>query len=112
MKTVSASILILVFLFYRINSQQSFDKFSDKFVTGYTSIHIPDLDLSYVNDFKLVKSADSIQKQLNFFRSIKSGLTSYHAHQLVAFKKKFEKKPKAYLLDRLYIELKTIILYD
>jgi len=73
---------MLILPFYSINAQQSFEKFSDQFVNGYTSLHIPDLDLSYVNDFKQIKSADSIQKQLDFFRSVKSGLAAFRADQL------------------------------
>src|SRR5476651_2532741 len=56
---------------------QKFDEFSKRFVSGYQSLHIPDLDLSYVSGLQHIRSADSIQKQLDFFRSVQKELPSY-----------------------------------
>jgi uncharacterized protein (DUF885 family) len=61
---------------------QKFDEFSKKFVSGYQSLHIPDLDLSYVSGLQHIRSADSIQRQLDFFRSVQKELPSYKTEAL------------------------------
>jgi uncharacterized protein (DUF885 family) len=65
-----------------VNAQQKFDQFAAKFVSGYQSLHMPDLELSYVSGLQHIGSAESIQKQEEFFRSIKSQLVSYKQNGL------------------------------
>lgn len=62
--------------------QQKFDEFSKKFASGYQSLHIPDLDLSYVSGLQHIGSAENVQKQFDFFRSIKSQLSSFKPAEL------------------------------
>jgi len=57
--------------------QADFAQFADKFVTGYQLLHIPDQELSYVSGFKDIKSADSVEKQMEFFNATKTGLSAY-----------------------------------
>jgi uncharacterized protein (DUF885 family) len=64
--------------------QTDFTQFSDRFVTGYQSLHIPDLKLSYVSGFKDVKSADSVNIQTEFFKAIKTRLSAYQINALTA----------------------------
>ncbi|MGZ4000566.1 MAG: DUF885 family protein, partial [Mucilaginibacter sp.] len=56
---------------------QKFDQFSADFVREYKALKLPDLDLSYVSGFQHIQSADSIEKQLEFFSKVKSQLTFY-----------------------------------
>src|SRR5882757_9463122 len=67
--------------------QQSFDDFSKKFVDGYKSLKLPDLELSYVSGLQHIGSVESIQKQVDFFRQIKAGLPAYKAAGLTASQK-------------------------
>jgi uncharacterized protein (DUF885 family) len=62
--------------------QVDFAQFADKFVTGYQSLHIPDLELSYVSDFDDIKSADSVEIQIKFFSAVKTGLLAYKMNAL------------------------------
>ena len=63
--------------------QTDFAQFADKFVTGYQALHIPDLELSYVSGFKDIKSADSVEKQVEFFNLTKTGLSAYKIDALI-----------------------------
>ncbi|HTD98012.1 MAG TPA: DUF885 domain-containing protein [Mucilaginibacter sp.] len=67
--------------------QQSFDDFSKKFVDEYQSLKLPDLELSYVSGLQHIGSAENIQKQLDFFRSVKAGLPAYKAADLTPSQK-------------------------
>jgi uncharacterized protein (DUF885 family) len=64
--------------------QVDFTKFADKFVTGYRSLHIPDLELSYASGFNDIKSGDSVKIQTEFFRAAKTGLSVYKLNALTA----------------------------
>lgn len=62
--------------------QADFAQFADKFINRYQSLQIPDLEMSYVSGFKDIKSADSVEKQLEFFSTIKTGLSTYKINEL------------------------------
>ena len=62
--------------------QKSFDQFSAEFASGYNELRIPDLELSYVNGLKHIRSADSVQQQFDFFNSVNSHLSSYKKGKL------------------------------
>jgi uncharacterized protein (DUF885 family) len=62
--------------------QMNFVQFSENFVTVYDSLHLPDLELSYVSGLQHIRSADSVQKQLAFFTSVKSQLSTYKESDL------------------------------
>jgi len=61
---------------------KKFSQFSADFVNGYKALHLPDLELSYVSGFQHIQSADSIDKQLEFFSKVKSQLTFYTENRL------------------------------
>jgi len=65
-----------------LSQQPDFNKFSDSFVTGYQLLHIPDLELSYVDGLKHIGTAKEIDKQVSFFSNIKSGLNVYQVNKL------------------------------
>ena len=67
--------------------QQDFDTFSKKFVSGYSALNLPELDLSYVNNLQHIGSADEIKKQCVFFINIKSKLNGYDPKLLNASQK-------------------------
>src|ERR1700755_2322495 len=64
------------------NAQSSFDDFSKNFVSGYTALKIPDLELSYVTGLQNIGTADAVKKQLDFFTSVQKGLSSYSTYRL------------------------------
>jgi len=82
MKVFFIVVSSLIISFSAVNAQQKFDEFSKNFVNGYQSLHIPDLELSYVSGLQHIGSAESIQKQTDFFKSIQSQLASYKAGDL------------------------------
>ncbi len=82
MKAIYFTLGALVFSLLASAQQPKFDDFSKKFVSGYKGLNIPDLNLSYVEGLKHIGSAVAIQKQLDFFRSMKSKLPSYKEVEL------------------------------
>jgi uncharacterized protein (DUF885 family) len=62
--------------------EKNFGQFSADFVTGYQALHIPALELSYVSGLQHIQSADSVQKQLGFFSSVKQQLSAYKESEL------------------------------
>lgn len=66
---------------------QKFGQFTTDFVSGYKSLHLPDLELSYVSGFQHIQSADGVQKQLEFFSKIKSQLATYKENELTPSQK-------------------------
>ena len=72
----------LVFLFFILTSsfafgQQTFDAFCNDFVAGYTKLHLPQLELSYVSGLEHIGTAADVQKQLDFFTKVKTGLSAF-----------------------------------
>jgi uncharacterized protein (DUF885 family) len=62
--------------------QKSFDAFTEKFVKAYTALHIPDLEMSYVDDIKDIKTADSVNKEISFFSQIKLEIGAFKLEAL------------------------------
>ena len=62
--------------------QKNFAQFSWDFVAGYDSLYLPGLELSYVSGLQHIRSANSVQKQLAFFTSVKSQLSTYKKNEL------------------------------
>jgi uncharacterized protein (DUF885 family) len=67
--------------------QPTFDQFAGKFVSGYQELHIPDLEMSYVDGLKNIKSAVGIEKQARFFESVKTGIKAYDTTRLTPTQK-------------------------
>lgn len=82
MKVFFISLGALILSFTMAGAQQKFDQFTTKFVSGYQSLHMPDLELSYVSGLQHIGSEQSIQKQEDFFRAINSGLATFKIDQL------------------------------
>jgi uncharacterized protein (DUF885 family) len=82
MRLFFVSIGVFILSFTAADAQQKFDQFSAKFVSGYQSLHIPDLELSYVSGLQHIGSAANVQKQIDFFTSVKSQLPFYKSKDL------------------------------
>ena len=63
-------------------SHPKFETFSNQFVRGYKTLHLPQLELSYVSGFQNIQSADSVKMQFDFFNSIKGQLPDYNIKEL------------------------------
>jgi uncharacterized protein (DUF885 family) len=59
-----------------------FNVFCKRFVDGYKELKITDLSLSYVENFKSIKSAGDVDKQVMFFTHIKQELAIFDPKQL------------------------------
>jgi len=77
MKVFLLSLCAFMLSLSALAQQKNFDQFSKDFVSEYQSLHMPDLELSYVSGLEHIGSAVNIQKQLDFFRSIQSQLPAY-----------------------------------
>jgi uncharacterized protein (DUF885 family) len=62
--------------------QQTFDDFCKDFVTGYNGLHLPQLELSYVSGLEHIGTVADVQKQLDFFKKVKIGLSAFKADKL------------------------------
>jgi uncharacterized protein (DUF885 family) len=60
----------------------NFDDFCHRFVDNYKSLNIRPPDLSYVSGLEHIGTADSIRRQIEFFQSVRSGLSHYKIGQL------------------------------
>ena len=82
MKAITLLIALFFFSFYADAQKQNFDDFSKDFVSGYDSLKLAQLDPGYVANFQHIGSDSSIQKQLNFFNSIKKSLPGFNIQAL------------------------------
>ncbi|MBB6110491.1 protein of unknown function [Mucilaginibacter lappiensis] len=82
MKTFIATISLCILSLFHINKQQNFDAFCSKFVSGYKALNLPELDLSYVTGLEHIGSAEALQKQLVFFKSVRAELGNYSPAEL------------------------------
>lgn len=64
--------------------QKNFNAFEDRFVKEYTSLNIPGLELPYVADIKDIKSADSVDKEMHFFKAAQNELAGFSPASLTA----------------------------
>jgi uncharacterized protein (DUF885 family) len=82
MKFLILSSALLILPFDPWATGPDFSEFSADFVTGYTSLKIPQLALSYVSNVKNIPAPDSIQKQIDFFKSIREKLADFNPEKL------------------------------
>jgi hypothetical protein len=68
-------------------AQEKFDAFSDKFVSNYKALNLPQLELSYVSGLEHIGTAENTQKQTAFFTWTQSGLLNYKADKLTPAQK-------------------------
>lgn len=81
-KALLAGITIYLLSPFHLSAQVKFIQFREEFVKGYHALNIPSLDLSYVSGFQHIQSADSIQQQIIFFKSVQARLGGYDARKL------------------------------
>jgi uncharacterized protein (DUF885 family) len=87
MKTLLAALLIWLLPLSAISQKQTFEAFTDNFVSGYQQLHLPDLELSYVAGFQKIKSSAEIEKQVRFFEGVKAELKAYNISKLTLSQK-------------------------
>lgn len=87
MKIIFLALGISLVSFAATAQHQQFAQFSADFVSGYKALKLPGLDLSYVSGFQHIQSADSVQKQLEFFTKVKSQLENYRESGLTSSQK-------------------------
>lgn len=91
--------------------KKNFARFSADFVRGYQTLHMPGLELSYAAGLQHIQPADSVKKQLEFFRSVKSRLPAYKESELTPSQKtdyqliKYETRLN---LERIALELQWL----
>jgi len=98
----------MLYLVLNAASQQSrFDDFSAKFVSGYTALNIPQLELSYVAGLQHIGSARQVSEQVEFFNMIKAKSAAYD-HRVLYGTQKLDydliKYETALNLERLALE--------
>jgi hypothetical protein len=74
--------LALILTFTLAQAQQKFGDFSKDFVKGYNALNLPQLELSYVSGLQHIGSVDNVQKQEDFFKSVKSALAAFKPNEL------------------------------
>lgn len=84
-KLVTCLLLMLTAVF--AHAQQKFSDFSKEFVKGYNTLNLPQLELSYVSGFQHIGSVENVQKQENFFKSVKTKLAAFNPKDLTAEQK-------------------------
>ncbi|HXL54890.1 MAG TPA: DUF885 domain-containing protein [Chitinophagaceae bacterium] len=85
MKLLILSIsLLLLFIGVMPEHHINFTDFRNNFVTGYRSLNIPDLHLSYAENFQHIQSEFNIQKQIDFFQQVKKNVATYKKELLIA----------------------------
>jgi uncharacterized protein (DUF885 family) len=78
MKFHFAIILSACSLFYA----NSFDTFTEKFITGYHALPIPGLAMGYAEDLHEIEPQDTIKKETAFFINMRNELKSYQLSAL------------------------------
>ncbi len=87
MKALRLVIVITLVTFSASAQPKNFDDFSKTFVSGYKSLNLPQLELSYVANLQHTGSPEQIQKQLDFFGAIQKDLSTYKPIQLTPAQK-------------------------
>ena len=91
--------------------QADFKGFSNSFVTGYKDLNLPQLELSYVDQLNHIGTAASVQKQFQFFSTVKLALNKFDVNKLTASQKldyQLIKYETDINLTRIGLELKWI----
>lgn len=84
MKSLFIALAISLYPAAHSSQQKNFETFADKFVKEYKALHIPDLELPYVDDIKDIKSPDSVEQQIAFFTSAKKEIGAFNLSSLNA----------------------------
>lgn len=84
MKKYLFGLCSLLLSFTAVKGQQKFGDFSKDFIKGYQALHMPDLELSYVNGLEHIGTAESIKKQEDFFKAITSQLSAFTLNELTS----------------------------
>ncbi|HEY4197208.1 MAG TPA: DUF885 family protein, partial [Mucilaginibacter sp.] len=79
--------LALLLTFTLVHAQQNFNDFSKDFVKGYNALNMPQLELSYVSGLQHIGSIENVQKQEDFFKSVKMRLSSFNPNDLTSEQK-------------------------
>jgi uncharacterized protein (DUF885 family) len=87
MKTLLLCVAFVITCLYPAMGQQKFDVFSDKFVTGYNQLKLPQLELSYVAGLEHIGTAAEIEQQLTFFNRTDVELANYKTEALTPSQK-------------------------
>ncbi|MGF7079439.1 DUF885 domain-containing protein [Mucilaginibacter sp. UYCu711] len=87
MKVLLTTLGVLLLLFNAEAQQQKFDNFSARFVSGYQSLNIPQLELSYVAGLQHIGSAGHVAEEVDFFNAIKAQLPAYKRAGLTTVQK-------------------------
>lgn len=82
MKVFIVALGTFIFFVFPTNKQQTFDAFCKDFVAGYNELHLPQLELSYVSGLEHIGTAADVQKQLDFFTKVNTGLLAFKEDQL------------------------------
>ncbi|MDO3629057.1 DUF885 domain-containing protein [Mucilaginibacter sp. BT774] len=69
--------IILMLTFTIADAQQKFSDFSKDFVNGYNALKLPQLELSYVSGLQHIGSIENVQKQEDFFESVKLKIAAF-----------------------------------
>lgn len=91
--------------------QANFKGFSNTFVSGYKSLNLPQLELSYVDQLNHITTAAAVQKQFEFFNGVRQALSKFDANKLPAGQKldyQLIKYETDLNLTRMGLELKWI----
>jgi len=84
MRPLRIAVCFILFTISASAQNKNFGQFSRDFVSGYNALNLPQLELSYVNNLKHIGPAAAIQKQLDFFNSVRSRLAVFSSGTLTA----------------------------
>lgn len=82
MKSLFIALLITLSPIARTGQPKKFAAFTNEFVKGYTALNIPGLEMSYVDDIKDIKTSDSVNKEIGFFRSVTKEISTFKIDEL------------------------------
>ncbi|HWB25558.1 MAG TPA: DUF885 domain-containing protein [Chitinophagaceae bacterium] len=82
MKALIFYIVIVLPLLGGCKAQAGFDSFTNEFVKTYQSLHIADLQLSYVDNLQQLPNAAGIEKQMEFFNHCRAAIAKYKRQEL------------------------------
>jgi uncharacterized protein (DUF885 family) len=91
--------------------QANFKGFSNRFVSGYKSLNLPQLELSYTDQLNHIGTAAALQKQFEFFSGVRQALSKFDANKLPTGQKldyQLIKYETDLNLTRIVLELKWI----
>ncbi len=82
MKVTLIAIRVFILFVFLAGKQSKYDAFTTRFVNNYKALNLPDLELSYVSGLEHIGNAESIKKQLAFFKWADSSLSNFKPDQL------------------------------